>query len=54
MKKSDIYFQAQKAVLFTAMPTDSKLEVLRELMAREDIEKCWENARDMEKANEAI
>lgn len=54
MKKSDIYYQAQKAVRFTSMPTDSKLEVLRELMAREDIEKCWENARDIEKANEAV
>lgn len=39
MKKAEIYRKTQLAVLRTCtMTTDEKLEVLRELMAQEDLE----------------
>ena len=55
MKKSDLYRLAQQAVLDTAMiPTSVKLEIVRELMDKEDLEKFIEDREEREKANEAI
>lgn len=38
MKKSEIYYIAQVAVLALDMPAKTRLEVLRELMAKQDLE----------------
>lgn len=38
MKKSEIYYIAQVAVLQMDMPAKTRLEVLRELMAKQDLE----------------
>lgn len=44
MKKSDIYRVAQVAVMqYPLMNSTEKLEVLRELMDREDMEKYMED-----------
>lgn len=43
MKKAEIYYKMQIAVLCTdTMIIDEKLEILRELMAQEDLEKFKE------------
>lgn len=47
MKKSDIYRQAQIAVLDTCHVTAAtKLDILRELMSREDTEKFLERREE--------
>ena len=44
MKKAEIYRKAQLAVLHTrTMTADEKLEVLREFMAQEELEKFRED-----------
>ena len=49
MKKSAIYYLAQRAVVTDeSIAVDVRLEILRELMAKEDMEKF------VEKANEAV
>lgn len=55
MKKSDLYRLAQQAVLDTALiPTSVKLEIVRELMDKEDLEKFIEGREEEEKANETV
>lgn len=55
MKKSEIYKMAQKAVLDCPMlATSTKLEVLRELIEREDSALYWESQEEKEDAHEAI
>ena len=55
MKKSELYKLAQQAVLDTAMiPCSVKLEIVRELMDKEDLEKFIEDREEREKANEAV
>ena len=55
MKKSAIYKLAQKAILeYPLTDYSTKLEVLRELMDREDTEKWREDEAEKEKANEAV
>ena len=54
MKKSEMYKYAQCAVVDVPnLTTLSKLEILRELMERERLEKFREE-RDEEKVNEAV
>lgn len=49
MKKSEIYRIAQKAVIYCeAISANEKLEVLRELMAKEDIERFSEERENQE------
>ena len=53
MKKSEIYNLAQIAVMTnTAFHSTQKLEILRVLMADEDIEKYREAREEKEKAEE--
>lgn len=53
MKKSEMYKLAQKAVLLSqAMMVDEKLEVLRELMNREDTAKFVEEQEEKANAKE--
>ena len=51
MKKSNIYYIAQIAVLKTDLSADVKREVLRELIAREDLEAFCERQAEKEKEN---
>lgn len=54
MEKSEIYKAAQVAVLRdSAMGVITKLEILRELMAKEDVEKFCEKKKEKEKENNA-
>lgn len=48
MKKSAIYYLAQVAVLEMALDSKTKLEVLRELIARQDLEAFCEREADKE------
>ena len=50
MKKSEIYKMAQIAVLNSGLHGSNKLEILRELMAREDLEQLMEQQKEKEKA----
>lgn len=55
MKKSAIYKLVQKAVLeYPLTDYSTKLEVLRELMDREDIDKWREDQKEKEDAHEAV
>jgi hypothetical protein len=55
MKKSEIYKVAQQAVInSTFIGVDMKLEILRELMDREDTALFVEKREEQEKANEAV
>ena len=55
MKKSDLYRLAQQAVLDTALiPTSVKLEIIHELMDKEDLERFCEEREEKEKANETV
>lgn len=47
MKKSEIYRLAQGAVILdNRFPADMKLEILRELMTKEDLEKFVEQKEE--------
>ena len=48
MRKSEIYFKAQAAVIDSSMHRVDKLAVLRELMAQEDFAKLIESKEDEE------
>lgn len=48
MKKREIYYLAQVAVVQMDMNAKTKLEVLRELMAREDLEAFCEKQAEKE------
>jgi hypothetical protein len=48
MKKSAIYYLAQVAVLEMPLDSKTKLEVLRELIARQDLEAFCEREADKE------
>lgn len=49
MKKSEIYLKAQVAVLKTeTVGVFDKLEILRELMSKEDIERMFEEKKEQE------
>lgn len=51
MKKSEMYRMAQGAVLTnTYLSIEDKLEILRELMGKEDVELFCEQREDEEKA----
>lgn len=50
MKKSDIYYLAQVTVLGLEVPAKTKLEMLRELMSKQDMEAFCERE---EAVNEA-
>ena len=52
MKKSEIYYMAQLAVVDSHLGSRTKLEILRELIGKEDVAKFCE--MEEEKANEAI
>ena len=55
MKKSEIYHMAQCAVInATFLGVDAKLEVLRELMCKEDVALFCEKQEAKEKNNEAV
>ena len=56
MKKSEIYRLAQLAVVasFSPLKDEQKVEVLRELMAKEDFEKFCEEQAEKEQTNEAV
>jgi hypothetical protein len=56
MKKSEIYRLAQGAVVTnTSLPTSTKLEILRELMDKEDVEKfCEKRAEKEAQATEEV
>ena len=55
MKRSEIYKVAQQAVVnATFLGIDKKLEVLRELMNKEDVALFCEKQEVMEKNNEAV
>lgn len=55
MKKSEMYRVAQIAVLETCqVSAGTKLEILRELMNKEDVAKFVEEQEEKEKANEAL
>lgn len=50
MKKSEIYYLAQVAVVSTAtIAPENKMEVLRELMSAEDCYKTVENSKALQK-----
>ena len=54
MKKSEIYKMAQKAVLnYQAYPAEEKLEILRELMDKEETAKFVEDREEKEGENNA-
>lgn len=54
MKKSGIYYMAQSAVLTDdSIAVDARLEILRELMRAEDMERLIEN-RAEETTDEAV
>lgn len=54
MRKSEIYFKAQAAVIDSSMHRADKLAILRELMAQEDLAKYVEEkeAEELLKAGE--
>lgn len=55
MKKSEIYKMAQRAVVNAMyLLPDDKLEILRELMAKEDLEKFCEENAEKEISREAV
>lgn len=55
MKKSDIYKFAQSAVLeYCGLSKCTKLEILRELMEKEDSALYWEEQEKKENKNESI
>ena len=55
MKRSEIYKVAQQAVInATFLGVDAKLEVLRELMDKEDVALFCENQMSKEKNDEAV
>lgn len=56
MKKSEIYRLAQLAVVasFSPLKDEQKIEVLRELMDREHLEKFCEEQEEKELAHEAV
>lgn len=55
MKKSEIYKVAQQAVVHaTFLGIDKKLEILRELMDKEDVALFCEKKEAEEKANETV
>lgn len=55
MKKSEIYKIAQQAVInSTFVGVDMKLEILRELMDKEDVALFCEKQEAKEKADEAV
>ena len=55
MKRSEIYKVAQMAVInATFLGVDAKLEVLRELMDKEDVAMFCEKQEAKEKSNEAV
>jgi ferredoxin-fold anticodon binding domain-containing protein len=55
MEKSQIYYMAQQAVLTASgLNNHSKLEILRELMEKEDLEKWKEKQEEKETPNEAV
>ena len=54
MKKSLIYKLAQNAVLVSNLSNHEKLEILRELMDREDTALFVEKREEQEKANETV
>lgn len=55
MKKSEIYKIAQQAVVHaTFLGIDKKLEILRELMDKEDVALFCEKQEAKEKADEAV
>lgn len=54
MKKSQIYKLAQYAVADFPMNREAKMEVLRELIAKEDFEKFIEDEQEKENADEAV
>ena len=54
MKKSEIYKMAQYAVLNGHNCNSDKLEILRVLMAQEDIERLVEEYNETENASETV
>ena len=48
MKKSEIYYLAQVAVLEMDFPAKTRLEMLRELMAKQDMEAFCEREAEKE------
>lgn len=55
MKKSEIYKMAQRAVVNTmCILADDKLEILRELIEKEGLEKFCEDKAEKEKTNEVV
>ena len=55
MKKSGMYKMAQCAVVDAPnLTTLTKLEILRELMCKEDVARFCENQEAKEKADEAV
>ncbi len=53
MKKSEIYYLAQVAVLEMDLPAKTRLEVLRELMAKQDLEAFCEREVNKEEETHA-
>lgn len=55
MKKSDLYYLAQKAILTSAgLDSGSKLEILREFMSQEDIYRLVEKKEEKERVAQAV
>lgn len=55
MKKSEIYRLAQGAVITVPyLMNDDKLEILRELMEKEDVEKFVEDREEKESVAQAV
>lgn len=50
MKKSEIYFKAQGAIVNSSISTFDKLEILRELIAQEDLALFIEGQEEKENA----
>ena len=48
MKKSEMYYIAQVAVIEMDLNANTRLEVLRELMARQDLEVIYEKNAEKE------
>lgn len=48
MKKSEIYRLAEVAVIKSDLPVCDKLEILRELIAKEDLERFCEEREEKE------
>lgn len=54
MKTSEIYWLAQCAVLDSQLTVKTKLEIVRELIEKEDVALYCENKEEKEKQNEAV